>query len=70
MTIFFYSTKGSHGCFSNFSQHGFEPDGMYWLLRSDWEEVKDEIVLCCAAQVRDPCRHSRRIVGDGFRRAD
>jgi ribA/ribD-fused uncharacterized protein len=30
MTIFFYSTKGRYGCFSNFSRHGFELDGLYW----------------------------------------
>ena len=30
MTIFFYSTAGPYGCFSNFSRHGFELDGLYW----------------------------------------
>lgn len=30
MPIYFYSTRGEHGCFSNFSAHGFELDGMYW----------------------------------------
>ncbi len=30
MTIYFYSTKGEHGSFSNFSRHGFELDGAYW----------------------------------------
>jgi len=30
MTIYFYSTQGQYGCFSNFSQHGFELDGAYW----------------------------------------
>jgi len=83
MTIFFYSTKGPYGCFSNFSRHGFELDGVYWptsehyfqaqkfvgssyqeevrlartpkeaarlgrrrdwLLRADWEQVKDEVM--------------------------
>ncbi|MEO8606894.1 MAG: NADAR family protein [Chloroflexota bacterium] len=29
-TIYFYSTKEEYGCFSNFSQHGFELDGKYW----------------------------------------
>ena len=91
-TIYFYSARESpYGCFSNFSRHGFELDGYWWMtnehyfqaqkfaitdsiwfekirgaktpkeaakmgrsrqhpLRSDWEEVKDEImqrgVLC------------------------
>ena len=30
MTFYFYSTTGPHGCFSNFSRHGFELDGAYW----------------------------------------
>lgn len=30
MTIYFYSTTDQHGCFSNFSRHGFELDGKYW----------------------------------------
>ena len=84
MTIFFYSTRGKpYGCFSNFSRHGFELDGVWWPtsehyfqaqkfagtpyaeevrqaqspkhaaamgrdrrfpLRSDWEQVKDEVM--------------------------
>jgi N-glycosidase YbiA len=30
MPIYFYSTKDAYGCFSNFSAHGFELDGVYW----------------------------------------
>ena len=31
VTIYFYSTREKHyGCFSNFSPHGFEPDGVWW----------------------------------------
>ncbi|OCR01959.1 Swarming motility protein ybiA [Oscillatoriales cyanobacterium USR001] len=30
MTIYFYSTRTEYGCFSNFSAHGFELDGVYW----------------------------------------
>lgn len=30
MTIYFYSTRGDYGAFSNFSRHGFEIDGKYW----------------------------------------
>lgn len=30
MTIYFYKTIGKYGCFSNFSPHGFELDGLYW----------------------------------------
>lgn len=30
MTIYFYTTQGDYGAFSNFSRHGFELDGHYW----------------------------------------
>ena len=30
MTIYFYTAGADYGCFSNFSQHGFELDGKYW----------------------------------------
>jgi hypothetical protein len=31
MTIYFYSTREKpYGCFSNFSAHGIEIDGVYW----------------------------------------
>src|SRR5437870_3212881 len=30
VTIYFYSTRGDHGCFSNFSRHAFELDGKRW----------------------------------------
>jgi N-glycosidase YbiA len=28
--IYFYSTQGEYGCFSNFSRHGFELESSYW----------------------------------------
>ncbi len=30
MTLYFYSTRDKYGCFSNFSPHGFELDGVWW----------------------------------------
>ncbi len=30
MTIYFYSTRDKYGCFSNFSRHGFQLDGLWW----------------------------------------
>ena len=30
MLIYFYSTRDPYGCFSNFSAHGFELDGLWW----------------------------------------
>jgi N-glycosidase YbiA len=85
MPIYFYSARETpYGCFSNFSKHGFELEGMFWKtsehyfqaqkfqphlehvktiqraftpkdaanlgrersrpLRTDWEEVKDDIM--------------------------
>ena len=85
MTIYFYSHREQpYGCFSNFSRHGFELDGLWWPtgehyfqaqkfagtpytewvriasnpmeaakigrnrtlpIRTDWNQVKDEIML-------------------------
>lgn len=83
MTIKFYTTGCEYGCFSNFSSHGFEIDGLYYPtsehyfqamkfegthhaeivrsastpaqaakkgrdrkrpLRSDWEDIKDDVM--------------------------
>lgn len=30
MPIYFYSSLDDYACFSNFSPHGFEIDGLYW----------------------------------------
>src|SRR5947209_19697349 len=30
MAVRFYNTKGTYGCLSNFSRHGFQIDGLYW----------------------------------------
>ncbi|MDY6806707.1 MAG: NADAR family protein [Cyanobacteriota bacterium] len=30
MTIYFYGTRSEYGCFSNFSPHGIELDGVWW----------------------------------------
>ena len=30
VTIYFYSTRGEYGCFSNFSRHGFELNDRWW----------------------------------------
>ena len=31
MAIYFYKTNDKYGCFSNFSKHGFEIKGKYWM---------------------------------------
>lgn len=85
MTIYFYLPLDDYGYLSNFSSHGVELQGRYWLtvehyfqaqkftdaahqeriakartpkdaktlgrdrsvkLRSDWEEIKDDVMLC------------------------
>ncbi len=30
MTLYFYHTRSEYGCFSNFSQHGLELEGVWW----------------------------------------
>ena len=30
MPMYFYNTRGHYGCFSNFSAHGIELDGVWW----------------------------------------
>src|SRR5262249_29211326 len=40
MPIYFYSTVGENGCFSNFSRHGFELDGRYWLTSEHYFQAQ------------------------------
>ncbi|MDY7013820.1 MAG: NADAR family protein [Cyanobacteriota bacterium] len=40
MTIYFYSTRGEYGCFSNFSRHGFELDGLYWYTSEHYFQAQ------------------------------
>lgn len=40
MTIYFYSTIDEYGCFSNFSRHGFELDGTYWLTAEHYFQAQ------------------------------
>ncbi|MEY3333577.1 MAG: hypothetical protein RLZZ176_1877 [Cyanobacteriota bacterium] len=59
MTIYFYKVCQPYGCFSNFSPHGIEMEGIYWptvehyyhlgrcpsrRLRPDWELVKTQVM--------------------------
>ncbi|MFN8375187.1 MAG: NADAR family protein [Anaerolineae bacterium] len=55
MSIYFYSTQGEHGCFSNFSKHGFELDGKYWKTSEHYFQAQkfagtphEEDVRCAA----------------------
>jgi len=41
MTIYFYSTRENpYGCFSNFSQHGFELDGLWWATSEHYFQAQ------------------------------
>ncbi len=40
MTIYFYNTIGEYGCFSNFSSHGFELDGLYWRTNEHYFQAQ------------------------------
>ncbi|MFB2977428.1 NADAR family protein [Microseira sp. BLCC-F43] len=40
MPIYFYSTKGEYGCFSNFSRHGFELDGLWWMTSEHYFQAQ------------------------------
>jgi len=41
MTIYFYSTRENpYGCFSNFSQHGFELDGFWWATSEHYFQAQ------------------------------
>ncbi|MBW4509882.1 MAG: NADAR family protein [Scytonematopsis contorta HA4267-MV1] len=40
MTICFYNTVDKYGCFSNFSRHGFELDGLYWMTSEHYFQAQ------------------------------
>ena len=41
MTIYFYAAgEEPYGCLSNFSQHGFEVDGKYWLTSEHYFQAQ------------------------------
>ncbi|BAY60417.1 hypothetical protein NIES22_04760 [Calothrix brevissima NIES-22] len=40
MTIYFYAIGEKYGCFSNFSRHGFELDGLYWLTSEHYFQAQ------------------------------
>jgi ribA/ribD-fused uncharacterized protein len=51
-TIYFYSTQGEYGCFSNFSRHGFELDGQYWKTSEHYFQAQKFAGTPFAEQVR------------------
>ncbi|BAZ40987.1 hypothetical protein NIES4101_69490 [Calothrix sp. NIES-4101] len=40
MTIYFYSTNNEYGAFSNFSRHGIELDGLWWMTTEHYFQAQ------------------------------
>lgn len=40
MTIYFYGINDQYGCFSNFSQHGFVLDELYWITSEHYFQAQ------------------------------
>jgi N-glycosidase YbiA len=52
MPIYFYSTREEYGCFSNFSSHGFELDGLYWYTSEHYFQAQKFIGTPHVEQIR------------------
>ena len=52
MAIYFYKTNDEYGCFSNFSKHGFELDGKYWMTSEHYFQAQKFINTEYEEQVR------------------
>lgn len=52
MTIYFYGTRDKYGCFSNFSRHGFELDGVYWPTSEHYFQGQKFVGTPHADQIR------------------
>lgn len=52
MTIYFYTTQGEYGCFSNFSPHGFELDGEWWPTSEHYFQAQKFVGTPHADQIR------------------
>ncbi|MFN6559829.1 MAG: NADAR family protein [Nostoc sp. ChiSLP01] len=52
MTIYFYSTREEYGCFSNFSAHGFELDGLYWPTSEHYFQAQKFVGTPHTEQIR------------------
>ena len=52
MTIYFYGINDQYGCFSNFSQHGFELDGLYWTTSEHYFQAQKFVGTTHLEQIR------------------
>jgi len=53
MTIYFYTAGEEYGCFSNFSQHGFELDDKYWKTAEHYFQAQKFAGTVFADKVRE-----------------
>ena len=53
MTIYFYGTRTQYGCFSNFSRHGFELDGVWWPTSEHYFQAQKFAGTPHADQIRE-----------------
>lgn len=52
MTLYFYSTRSEYGCFSNFSRHGLELDGLWWPTSEHYFQAQKFAGTPHAEQIR------------------
>ncbi|AFY45439.1 NADAR family protein [Nostoc sp. PCC 7107] len=52
MTIYFYSTREQYGCFSNFSDHGFVLDELYWYTSEHYFQAQKFVGTFHLEQIR------------------
>lgn len=52
MTVYFYTTGSEYGCFSNFSRHGFELDGVWWPTSEHYFQAQKFAGTPHAEQIR------------------
>jgi hypothetical protein len=54
MAIYFYSDRENpYGCFSNFSRHGFELDGVWWSTSEHYFQAQKFAGTPDADQIRE-----------------
>jgi len=52
VTLYFYSTRSEYGCFSNFSRHGIEIDGVWWPTSEHYFQAQKFAGTPHAEQIR------------------
>lgn len=53
MTIYFYGTRTQYGCFSKFSRHGLELDGVWWPTSEHYFQAQKFAGTLHADQIRE-----------------